>query len=50
MSPEQFLRRFSLLIVLTWTIPPVFGLGLLIYIGMFTPAQMLAILGKPVEW
>ena len=49
MTPEQFLYRFRLLIVLTWTIPPVFGLGLLLYIGMFTSAQMLAILGKPLE-
>jgi diguanylate cyclase (GGDEF)-like protein/PAS domain S-box-containing protein len=49
MSPEQFLRRFRFLIVLSWTIPPVFGLGLLMYIGMFTKAQMLAILGKPLE-
>ncbi|OFZ69138.1 MAG: hypothetical protein A2V79_12150 [Betaproteobacteria bacterium RBG_16_56_24] len=49
MSPEQFIRRFRALIVLTWTIPPVFGLGLLMYIGMFTPAQMLAMLGAPLE-
>lgn len=49
MSPKQFLRRFRLLIMLTWTIPPVFGLGLLVYIGMFTPAQMLAIMSAPPE-
>ncbi|MCR4303548.1 MAG: EAL domain-containing protein [Gallionella sp.] len=49
MSPEQFIRRFRILIVLTWTIPPVFGLGVLIYIGMFTSAQMLSILSNPLE-
>ena len=49
MSPERFLRRFLFLIALAWSIPPVFGLGLLIYIGMFMPAQMLTILSKPLE-
>ena len=38
-SPEQLLHRFRFMIVLTWTIPPVFGLGFLIYIGMFTPLR-----------
>jgi hypothetical protein len=49
MTPKQFLRRFRLLIILTWTIPPIFGLGLLVYIGMFTPVQMLAIMSHPLE-
>jgi diguanylate cyclase (GGDEF)-like protein/PAS domain S-box-containing protein len=49
MSPENFLRRFLILIALAWNIPPVFGLGLLVYIGMFTSDQMLIILSTPLE-
>jgi len=49
MTADSFLKRFRLLIVLTWTLPPVVGLGLLIYIGMFTPAQMRVILTTPLE-
>jgi len=49
MSADLFLKRFRLLIVLTWTLPPVVGLGMLIYIGMFTPAQMRVILTTPLE-
>jgi diguanylate cyclase (GGDEF)-like protein/PAS domain S-box-containing protein len=49
MTPKLFLSRFQLLILLSWTLPPVVGLGLLMYIGMFTPAQMLVILGNPLE-
>lgn len=44
-----FRRRIRNLILLTWTIPPVFGLSFLLYIDMFTPAQMLDILLSPVE-
>jgi len=49
MSPKQFLNRLRLMILLTWTIPPVFGFGLLIYIGMFTFPQTLAIMTTPLE-
>ena len=49
MTPEQFLRSFLVLIALAWNIPPVFGLGLLMYIGMFTTSQMLTILSTPLE-
>jgi diguanylate cyclase (GGDEF)-like protein/PAS domain S-box-containing protein len=49
MTPKLFLSRFQLLILLSWTFPPVVGLGLLIYIGMFTPMQMLKILSNPLE-
>ncbi len=48
-GPSQFARRFSLLILLTWSIPPVFGLSFLLFIHMFTPTQMLAILTTPLE-
>ena len=49
MSPQQFLRRFQLLIIVTWIFPPLFGFGLLFYIGMFTPAQIVAIMSKSPE-
>lgn len=49
MPPKIFLRRFLFLIAMTWNIPPVFGLGLLMYIGMFTSEQMLTILSTPLE-
>ena len=49
MSPKQFLQRFRILIVLSWSLPPVFGLGLLVYIGMFSPSQLLMILQEPLE-
>jgi len=49
MSPQQFLTRFQMLIALSWTLPAVVGLGLLVYIGMFTPMQMLVIMTNPLE-
>jgi len=49
MSPQQFLHRFRLLIVVTWILPPVVGFGLLLYIGIFTSAQIQAIMSKPLE-
>lgn len=44
-----FRRPIRNLILLTWTIPPVFGLSSLLYIGMFTQAQMLDILLSLIE-
>jgi diguanylate cyclase (GGDEF)-like protein/PAS domain S-box-containing protein len=53
MMPEarraDFLRRFRMLIILAWTIPPVFGLSFLLYIEMFTLAQMGAVMMGPLE-
>jgi len=49
LAPEDFRRRFFLLILLTWTIPPVFGLGFILYLGILTPAQMLALMTHPLE-
>ena len=45
----NFRRRFMSLVVLAWTVPPVFGLGFLLFIEMFSPAQMLTILTTPLE-
>ena len=44
-----FRIRFRLLILLTWIIPPVFGLSFLLFIGMFTPREMLVIVTRPIE-
>lgn len=49
LSGNQFQRRLRNLILLTWTIPPVFGLSFLLYIDMFSPRQMLDILASPIE-
>ena len=46
---QAFRHRLRNLILLTWTIPPVFGLSFLLYINMFTPRQMLDILLSPIE-
>ena len=43
------IRRFYILIALSWMIPPVFGLGFLLFIKMFSPMQMLEILITPLE-
>ena len=53
MSPsltgKQFHRRLRNLILVAWTVPPIFGLSFLLYIDLFTPQQMLAILKNPFE-
>ncbi len=48
-SPEKFHRHYRLLILLTWTLPPIVGLSFLLFIEMFTPEQMLTILTTPLE-
>jgi len=49
MAAAGFERRFMLLILLAWSIPPVFGLSFLIFIGMFSLPQMVVILTTPLE-
>ncbi len=49
LSADTFNRRFRLFILLTWNLPPVVGLGFLMFINMFTPEQMLRILTTPLE-
>lgn len=46
---DVFRRRFRWLIFATWNIPPVFGLGFILLIGVLTPAQVLGILVTPLE-
>jgi signal transduction histidine kinase len=49
LSGKQFHRRLRNLILVTWTIPPIFGLSFLMYIDMFTPSQMQDIISSPIE-
>ena len=49
LSAAEFRRRFRWLILYTWSIPPVFGLGFIVLIGVLTPAQILGILTTPLE-
>ncbi len=46
---QDFRRRFQRLILIAWTVPPVFGLTFLLFIGMFTPRQMAELLTTPGE-
>ncbi len=48
-SARDFKRRFLWLIFHTWNIPPIFGLGFILVIGVLTPKQMLGILTTPLE-
>ena len=45
----DFRRRFFNLILLTWTIPPVFGLLFIVFIRILSPKQLLGILFTPLE-
>lgn len=49
MSGEKFKNRFLSLILLAWVIPPIFGLGFILFIGVLSPEQMLLILSTPLE-
>jgi diguanylate cyclase (GGDEF)-like protein/PAS domain S-box-containing protein len=46
---HPYIRRFYILIALSWLFPPVVGLGFLLFIKMFSPMQMLKILITPLE-
>ena len=49
LSGDDFMRRFRLLILLAWTMPPLFGLPFLLFIGMFSPQQMWQVLIAPLQ-
>jgi len=49
LTGKQFHRCLRNLILMTWTIPPVFGLSSLLYIDMFSSRQMQDILVSPIE-
>ena len=42
-------RRLRWLIFYAWNIPPIFGLGLIVWIGILQPSQILGILITPIE-
>jgi len=48
-SSTEFKRRFRWLIILTWNLPPVVGLGFILLTGILTPAQLIGILTTPLE-
>ncbi len=47
-SADYFRRKFVHLIILSWVGPPVFGLSFLLFIEIFTSAQILVILTTPL--
>jgi len=49
LTSSEFRRRFRWLVFHSWNIPPVFGLGFILLIGVLTPAQLLGILVTPLE-
>jgi GAF domain-containing protein len=49
LTGSEFRRRFRWLVFHSWNIPPVFGLGFILLIGILTPAQLLGILITPLE-
>jgi diguanylate cyclase (GGDEF)-like protein/PAS domain S-box-containing protein len=49
LAAVEFQRRFMFFILLAWSIPPVFGLSFLIFIGMFGVTQMTVIMTTPLE-
>jgi len=49
LTATEFRRRFRWLIFHTWNIPPVFGLGFILLIGVLTPTQIFGILTTPLE-
>jgi len=48
LSGKEFQRRLRNLILVTWTIPPVFGLSYLIYLHLYTTVQVMDILLNPL--
>jgi len=48
LSGTAFRHRLRNLIFITWTIPPIFGLSYLVYLHLYTPAQLWAILLNPL--
>ncbi len=49
LTAKNFQRRARNLVIIAWTVPPVFGLSFLLYIQMFTVEQMSVVLTTPAE-
>lgn len=48
-SSQSFKKQFISLILSAWIVPAIFGLSFLMYIELFTPAQMYDIMTNPIE-
>ena len=48
-SAIAFRRKFRQLVLLAWIVPPVFGMAFLLFLGIFTPAQIVATLVTPLQ-
>jgi hypothetical protein len=48
-TARLFNRRLRWLVLITWIVPPIFGLSFLLFIRMFTLEQMGVILSTPLE-
>ena len=49
MSGKLFQSRFINLILLSWLFPPVVGLGFILFTGILSVEQMIAVLTTPLE-
>jgi signal transduction histidine kinase len=49
LTGKQFRRRLRNLILVAWTVPPIFGLSFLRYLNIFTTDQVQSILLNPIE-
>ena len=49
LKTRDFKRRFLSLILLAWLLPPVMGLGFILFTRILTPEQMLVIMLAPIE-
>jgi PAS domain S-box-containing protein len=49
LTGREFQRRLRWLVLVTWNIPPVFGLSVIILIGTLTPREVYGILVTPLE-
>ncbi len=49
LDADSFQHRFRRLILLTWLIPPVFGLAFILYLGILSPQQMWQSFRSPIQ-
>jgi diguanylate cyclase (GGDEF)-like protein/PAS domain S-box-containing protein len=47
-NSSEFLRRFRIYIILAWVIPPGIGVAFLVFIELFTPEHVAALLHQPL--
>ena len=49
MTSIAFRRTFRQLVLLAWIVPPVFGMAFLLFLGIFTPDQIVTIVVTPLQ-